>query len=280
MGSKTMGLKVGLVYMIYRCIVLVLPMLICSLFLCGCSATSGTWYKPGHYQADFDRDCVECELLAEDMARQQSVTGRSRNLEVYIKAYNSCLFSKGWSDRPLDTVHTKQTVSPQVRQAMCTLQNDMLRGFGYEITLPSGFSVLYQKPSVYGPTQTLSTLSEGPEQSFLNVIFQQSDSLAFEVTDYPVKSPYFLFDSSHPDVEPQWSAFCGPSDSEWIAGVGTYVNISDSKRIILIATTALPGPVEPVPQGLRLDKGQYNAMRAFTEKTTAWLHNRVVKVIR
>lgn len=249
----------------------------------GCGTFGGgKWYKKGSYQADFDRDCIECDLLANTKAKEDSVSGRSRNFEVYTKAYNHCLFSKGWSHIPPHTPTIagfpgEQSKAVDEIPRLCRFYGNRISGLGRELILPAGFTVLRHAPSTYGPTRMTSVFCRGPGLVFFNIIFQASDSLHFKKADYPVAPPFFLFDKSDYKDGLQWSAFCGITNKEWVGGVGAYIDIDPTRRIIIVATRPLPAAKYAPPPGLRLTAEQYQPMSTFTKWVCRWLHEDVRK---
>lgn len=242
----------------------------------GCGGSKVRWYKPGHTQVDYDIDCVECERIAQSHARGRSVTGNSLNVDVYAKAFDRCMFSKGWTTSPpqsatatSDTPKEAAASRPEVDDIQVI--NNVVWGFGHAITLPRGFRILSKKSSVYGPTRSSSLFCQGPGPVFINILFQHSGSLSFEQTRYPVKEPYFSFDRSPKSSPITWDSYCGQINNEWVGGIGAYLTISSQRRIIFSITTPLPPGDDGIPSGLRLSRQQFGAMRHFSDTYVAWI---------
>jgi len=237
----------------------------------GCNASGAKWYKKGAYQADFDRDCVECNLTANSIAKEMSVSGNTRNFKAYIKAYNTCLFSKGWSHTP------PGRVSGDNIPRLCRIQGNRISGFGRTFVLPKGFSVLRRTAAAYGPTLMNSVFCQRPDSVFLNIIFQASGSSNFEKIDYPVTPPFFLFDKGSLKAGQRWNSFCGIVNKEWVGGVGAYLNITPKSRIVVVATKPLPAQVNEPPPGLRVTKAQYKSLAGFTKRVCQWINKNFSK---
>lgn len=118
---------------------LILPLLCSLLLITGCA--SPRWYHPTGTQADFDRDDADCRHLAEEMARQGTVTGRA-NFELYVKAYESCLFSRGWSTTASRAEVPSLVIPPTTAERVPLIELTppaRMNIFGYALTLPDDF---------------------------------------------------------------------------------------------------------------------------------------------
>jgi hypothetical protein len=239
--------------------------LICMLCACGAGPM---WYKQGATQADFNKDEQECLLIAHELARQATVSGERENLEIFIKSYNNCLFQKGWSHIP----PTQQNTSTGTNTILAKIDQNCIQAFGKKISLPAGFKLLNENKRVFGPTLIHSFFFQGPGPAFINFIFQQSLDLNFEPADYPVKEPFFIYDKGCEKEENiRWSVYCGQIKNEWIVGLGSFILIKDSQRIIVVITSPLPPRTSPPPKGLRLTKNQKDAAERFETKWKKWL---------
>ncbi|WP_462326040.1 hypothetical protein [Desulfoplanes sp.] len=237
----------------------------------GCASHDHIWYKPGHYQGDYDVDCVECERVAKTLSMERSVSGRSLNNEVYAKAFDRCMFSKGWTTNAPDTNKNPKQKKAETGPNFFTVSGGIISGFDCSIALPPGFRLLKQESFAYGPTQTSSALFQGPDSVFINILFQDSGSLSFEKQRYPVKEPYFSFDKSTKEDAIDWTSFFGQVGSDWVGGIGAYLNLSSRQRIILVATRPLPRDRAVPPKGLRLDRKQFETMKYFSEDYAGWI---------
>jgi hypothetical protein len=231
------------------------------LVLAGCSGKT-LWYKDGSGQAEFDRDAVECRILADELGRQDTLTGKRPALETRAKAYQQCLFAKGWSHIP-----PGQSAGDGLEyQPLATVEHGTVKAFGTVLVLPDGFAMTAETDSVHGP-MLMQTLSfRGPDNVFLNLVFQQSRTLSFEPIPYPVDEPFLLYERGVTENGAQWAAFWGRVQGAWVAGLGAYRLHSRLERTTMVLIAPLPEPQGPPPPGLTLDHGQRRAMEEFMER--------------
>ena len=70
-------------------------------FLLSCSSSQTRWYKEGAGQADFNIDDAECQIIAEQFAKEATLTKRRIDIVEYAKVYERCIYNRGWSPEPL-----------------------------------------------------------------------------------------------------------------------------------------------------------------------------------
>lgn len=242
----------------------------CCLLLCSCSYGQQHWYKAGAYQADFDRDSRECTLLAKEMAREKMVNGKGENIEVLTKLYNQCLFDKGWSLAPVQSkngLEAMDVVHPQLVQ----IEKKKMDFFGTSVRLPQEFVLQNKNATVYGSTVKETLLWADPHGICIHVVAQKALSLGFEQTPYPLAESFILFDEGGGDAGVPWRAFCGRSGGEWFGGVGCYLLLNSSERVVFTVTTALPRQRGAVPEGLSLDEDQFRYLEKFVSSWSGWL---------
>lgn len=250
----------------------ILPaLLVCLLlFLSGCG-TKERWYKSGHYQADFDKDSLECETIAREMARQATMTGKSEDPAIFVSSFNNCLSKKGWSNHP----QTIQDLPGQEKNTRLAVPDQgKVQGFGRTIQMPQGFTLLAESSQVAGPFTAQNFQWAGDDSTFITVVFQKTTTQSFDPIDYVVVDPFFLYERGKDEKKPdllRWAVFAGEIKKNWVVGLGSYVLVNKNERIIVVVTRPLPNPeAEPLP-GLRLGKRQREAAERFMEKWLAWL---------
>lgn len=231
------------------------------------------WYKPGHYQADYDLDRAECERIADSRARERSVSGDSVNIEVYTRELEQCMFSKGWSTKPPESPPGQghDLLEPEKDHVACRVIGNQIEGLGHRVTLPAGFRLMNQQETTQGSTRYFSFLFQGPGPVFMNILFQEADDVSFEKTEFPVQKPNFSFDKSPEESDVKWESYCGKVGREWVGGVGAYYGISSTERIIFVITTPLPPENDSRPLELRLNQDQFLAMKEFSSKYGTWI---------
>jgi len=231
----------------------------------GCStATSELWYKAGKNQVDFDVDSNECLIIAEEMGRQATLTGKRKDLEVFYTTYNNCLYSKGWGHTPPGVKQKKVAVKPLVNR-----EENRIGAFGRSFLIPPQFELISNQ--IYGfedvRMQSLQFKSR-KNPVYISLIFQQALSRSFDLIDYPVNAPFFLYDRADDNAdqadELSWAVFSGDFQGEWIAGIGAYFLIDKNHRISCSITQAIDAPKEDPPPGLRLTRGQKEQIDAFS----------------
>lgn len=246
-------------------------LLMCLLFfLSGCGGKV-QWYKPHHFQTDFDRDNLECETIAHELARQATMTGKGEDLATFIGSYNNCLSRRGWSNTPPAVQNSEgQIKSPPD----AVLAQGKIHGFGKTVAIPQGFTLLAETSQVAGPIAAQNFQWQGDDSTFIHLIYQKIAAKSFDPIDYVVVEPFFLYergkDKNKPDLL-RWAVFAGEIKKSWVVGLGSYVLTNKDKRIIVVVTRSLPPPEASPPAGMRLSKGQQEAAERFMEEWLGWL---------
>ena len=229
------------------------------------------WYNADRGQAAFERDAAECERFADQYARDHTASGRNRNLELYIKAYNDCLFAKGWSQVPPQQQGVSAATSDQ-SPSQGTFANGTLTAFGLSLPLPANSTLVRQDSGVYGPLRQTTWFFQLPEQRYLNCIVQKNVTLGFEREPFPAENPYFVYDRGRGEyagaAELDWTLFCGRLGAGWVAGWGGYFRIDSRHRLVVTLTDSLPASASAPPPELRLSQAQYTAMEDFVHWVT------------
>ena len=242
------------------------------LFLLTSCGTEARWYKPGHFQADFDKDALECEVIAHEMARQATMTGRSEDQERFVTAFNTCLYRKGWSTSPPSSPGAAG--QPGDAHRLAALAAGGVQGFGLFLPLPAGFSLRSETAQAAGPVASQSFLWEGRDSTFIQLVYQKTVGKTFEPIDYVVVAPFFLYERGTDEKRPdflRWAVFTGEVKKNWVVGLGAYVLASKEERIIVVVTRPLIAPETSPPQGLRLSKGQRDTAENFMTEWQQWL---------
>jgi len=252
-------------------------LLVCLLvFLSGCG-TKHRWYKPDHYQADFDKDALECETIAREMARQATMTGKSEDPATFISSFNNCLSKKGWSNAP----QTIQKLPEQEKSApLAVLEQGKVQGFGKAIQMPQGFTLLAESSQVAGPFTAQNFQWTGGDSTFIQIVFQKTTAQSFDPIDYVVAEPFFLYERGKDEKKPdllRWAVFAGEIKKNWVVGLGSYVLVNKNERIIVVVTRPLPNPEASPPPGLRLNKEQRDAAELFMKE---WLGRLIAGLAR
>ena len=143
--------------------------------------------------------------------------------------------------------------------------------FDKQLTLPLGFTLISNQISGFQDVrmQTLFLQADGPV--FLNIIIQETLSRHFDLIDYPVNEPFFIFEKGKDNEDKlpvSWTVFSGDFKGDWAAGIGTYYLVNKTQRISFVMTKAIPLPKESPPAGLRLTKIQKMAVENFSNQ---WL---------
>lgn len=240
------------------------------LLLMGCSTGSQEWYRTGAGQVEFNLDDLECRTMAEETARQATLSRQRMDPLVYADAYSNCLFSKGWTHTPPGEPSRKQSnVSPPAR-----FQNSRLEIFGRSFDLPARMVLLTNQTVSASSVMTQSLLFQGPGPVYLNCIVQQSHGgRKFNKEDYPVPPPMVVFDqgkgkSSDGDIN--WTIFAGEFQPNiWVCGLGAYLLMDKFRRISLVLTRDLTSPKTMPPPGLTLTRDQNDQVTGFQESLAA-----------
>ena len=142
--------------------------------LTGCASSPHYWYKDGRNQYDFDIDSWDCEVVAKQLARDYSDTGRQVDLASYSRIYLQCLAGKGWNqNKPVNTAGPAGQPT-KVPGLNIKLAGQSMAGFGEKIALPKTFFLRTSKQLQIGPTVMAQFSWQNKNSTFINVIFQQS----------------------------------------------------------------------------------------------------------
>lgn len=246
--------------------------LLCLLVsLCGCGVKE-RWYKPHHFQADFDKDTLVCETTAHELARQATMLGKGEDQVVFVTAFNNCLYRKGWSNVP------PAAMNEQGRQGgggvLALLDGGKVQGFGKTIQMPHGFTLVSEASQVSGPLRAQNFQWVGGDSTFIHIIYQKTTAQSFDPIDYAVVEPFSLYARGRDEKEPdflRWAVFVGEMKKNWVVGLGSYVLVNKEERIIVVVTRPLPTPEPPPPPGMRLSKEQRDVTERFMVEWLDWL---------
>lgn len=249
-----------------------LAALICLLVLAGCGGKT-QWYKEGHSQADFDRDVQECEIIAKEFARQASLTGEREDPATLIRALNSCLYAKGWSNfSPDETAQETETAS-----RLAVYEQGVVRGFKKTINIPPGFILLSDSMGHSGPTISQTLFFTRDNTTYINIMFQRARVDVFERVEYPVVEPFFLYHRGErmkrPDID--WAVFTGEFQRDWVVGFGAFLRPGRKERVTIVVTHPLSAQDSQPPTELRLTRDQYHEADLFMEKWSSWARKNI-----
>lgn len=246
--------------------------LLLMLALAACSGKQQTWYNPGKTQADFDRVSQECEIIGREIGRQSTMTG-TLDQEAYALAYTSCLNAKGWSSVPPTMAGGSIDTVPQ--EFFAEYRTDgTVSGFGESIHIPDGFRLARNTVGVSGATRQQNLFFEGPEDTFINLVYQKAEKTVFMATDFPVNSPFFLYETGageHDSDRLRWSLSAGKIGEDWVAVLGGYLLLGKHERITIVVTKGIPSQNDLPPEGLRITAEQRNAVEGFKSRWVEWL---------
>lgn len=233
----------------------------------GCGGKSQLWYKPDHNQSDFDVDHRQCMIIAQEMGRQATITGEKPDPDVVNDVYNNCLFSRGWTHTPPDADEKKRQPHP-----LAEIEKNRIHVFGDSLRMPDDFYLTGNRIGGFQDVQVQVLTMEGDGPVYLHMVIQEVVSRQFDPIDYPVKDPFFTFDRGSDTLEDKkrvnWAVVAGDFKGNWMAGIGAYLLMDNSRRINLTLTTDIPAPKQEPPAGLRLTKQQKQAVSSFSGK---WL---------
>lgn len=248
----------------------ILPVLFCACL------PSKTWYHPRKKPSAFALDHRECAQIAEQAARDRSLSGEKINFELYQKAYNSCLLRKGWANHPQQPPSGATNQDSQWIPVSWDAAEHRLHGPGTSCTIPDTFRLDQTEKTVQGNLSTRIYSFADKNGTYLKLYFQKSQGTDFEESPFPVAEPFFRYDAGYNrEFDFSWSVFCGKFKGNWVAGLGSYRLFSDEQRLIAVLTAPLPAPETDPPPGLRLSKAQYQAIEKFLEQNLAWYQNLV-----
>jgi hypothetical protein len=246
------------------------------LLLAGCATHSEIWEKAGGgSQHIFDLDSRECAYIANQVALQQSETGKKADPAFFSQAYSECLDAKGWHRKPAAAEPEPEIMPDTVQQLAEVITPTTVKGFAQTITVPDTYKMLSHKRMQSGPTLLEQFFWQGQDGSFINILFQENLSTTFEKQPYPVIEPYMLYTSGEGEKageKLQWATFFGQTDSNWVMINGAYYYVSKKERIIIVITKSLDQPSGAIPEDAALARNQYLQIEAFSEQWQRWLN--------
>lgn len=255
---------------------LLLLVLLPALAACGAGPR---WYKDNRGQADFDKDSLECEIIARELARQATLTGAGEDLATFANSFNNCLYRKGWSNVPPPSAAAAgQTANEPSRPAR--LETTTVHGLGRAIAIPDGFTLISDSVRALGATTVHTLVFMGANDTFLTLVFQQSTEKVFTEIGYLVADPFFLYRKGAAGnwwkKNLRWAVFAGRMGDDWVTGLGGYLLVSKKERITLVVTRPLAGPESRPPAGLRLSRDQHEEVEKFQARWLPWLGDQVL----
>jgi hypothetical protein len=244
-------------------------------FLSGCGGQPQLWYNPGRTQMDFDRDSQECGIIAGELARQATLTGRKEDRQTFSLVYNNCINDKGWGTAPaaLPSPASANVAQPSLARFD---PDDTIEAFGRRLKVPDGFILLADGVQAHGDTILHNLLFQRGDL-FINYTVQKSLGRKFEPTAYPVSEPFFLYEHGENRRKPRlhWAIFSGNIEGSWVTGLGGYFLLGKRERITMVVTRPLPPATGSAPISLKLTPDQFQAIEQFREEWLAWLTGQV-----
>ena len=244
------------------------------LFFAGCTHTA-VWEKPGGNQESFDLDSRECDFIAQQIALQQSETGKKIDPTFYNKAYIECITAKGWSPKRGVPQAEKGNETETVQHLAESVNINTVKGFGQTISVPDTYSLVTNKRFQSGSTTIEQFFWKGEDSSFINILFQKNTAATFKNIPYPVSEPYALYSSGKGDRAKellQWTTFWGHIDSDWIMSTGAYYYASKKERIIIAITKPLVPPSGELPNNVTLTRNQFMQIDEFSSRWQTWMN--------
>lgn len=237
------------------------------LLVCGGCAAPKMWYKQGHNQADFDLDHRECQIIAEEIGRQATITGKKADLDVFAATYTNCIFSRGWTRTPPGEEKKNVQAAP-----LAKIDKTRIHVFGEKLMLPDDFTLKSNRAGGFEDVKIQNMVFEGDGPVFANIIIQEVLSRQFDAIDYPINEPFFVYDRGRDDLngnkKVHWAVFSGEFEGNWMAGIGAYYLMGKYRRINLVLTIDIPAQHQAPPDGLLLTERQKKAVTSFSNQ---WL---------
>jgi hypothetical protein len=261
------------IYQQLRLMKRILARLMILLLLSGCSG-GGHWYNSTKTGADFDGDSQECEIIAQEFSRQATLTARKGDPQKYVRTFNDCLYAKGWSALPPRQSSPDSTIIEREASLAVYHPEGLLEAFGRSFAVPAGFALQSDSEQSSGPTLMQNLVFAGPDSVFLNFTLQRSSDRNFEPTNFPAQEPFVLYEQGRDKKRSdrlRWTVFTGKIQDNWVAGLGGYLLLGKRERLTVVITRALPEPQEPIPAGLSLSLGQFQAVERFRDEWLPWL---------
>jgi len=250
-------------------------MLLGIIFLISACSSQKKWYNYRDKDVVFQQDLKNCQNNANNLATKQSLLGNALVLETYNSHLLQCLYSKGWTQLAQGSLgRLEQKFSNEVR-----LDREAMRisAFGEKIDLASGnFEFLDANSSVYGPGYFKEFNFKGPDNIYLNLVFQENILREFDKNSFPVDKSFIIFESGAEKSGSKhfnWSVYCGIVKGKWVAGMGSYVLLSPKQRITAVVTKKMIPKDRDPAFPLRLTRKQYSNLSEFEDKWLEWWFN-------
>jgi hypothetical protein len=267
----------------------VVPLMAAAILLAACSSQPH-WVKPGHTRHDFDIDARHCRLIATELAREATITKQNPNIEILSDRYAGCLLGRGWSPAATPATGGLLTAPPEpaareksepkagALQQTVAVHPDRgaLTAHGIPFALPPGFRLTGQARTDNARQWVRNFLWQGSDRETLFFSVQRSrGAITFQDLGYPFSPEKdILYDRGRTGGRGfRWRALCRPHEDRLIAIVGTIIRPDERRRIIVTATTTLPGGLPRTGDYLKLSPPQQEVMTAFTDHWTAWLES-------
>lgn len=238
------------------------------------AACSGKWQHPSKKDVDFEKDRAECEALAKQAAKDQTLTGRRSDIQIYYRTLNLCLYGKGWSNIP----PAAEAGEPGSAKPLTGRTGKRgLRFAGQAFQLLEGATITKKSFSSYGPVRMEAFDFSGRKDDLIyqgQLIFQKSYAQGFDPADYPISEPFFTYERGRMENGIRWNSYAVRLDNgSWIGGVGAYWLISKEDRVVISVITALPPQKDPPPERCRLSRVQGQAMERLLGSVLPWLNS-------
>lgn len=154
---------------------------------------------------------------------------------------------------------------------MAEVKGNEIYLFDRVLTLPEGFVLSSNLISGFEDVRMQTLFFKGKGPVFLNMIIQETFSRQFDLVEYPVNEPFFVFEkgkAGNKKLPVNWTVFSGDFKGEWVAGIGAYYLVDKNKRINIVMTRGIPSQNELSPERLNLTKIQKKAVESFSDQ---WL---------
>lgn len=254
-----------------------LVLILSAVLIAGCGG--GQWTHPAKGPAELSRDMAECKMLARDIGRNKSHTGKRVELIAYQQALHSCLAQKGWTLADPGKAPEKPASGSQV---LLTRSGEGVLNFDQDrIVLPQGVRISKQSVGAFGPVIMDTVDIEGRigQMEYSGQLIAQKlvTKAKFESILYNLNEPYFTYSVGRTSGGLRWRSFAVKIGEEWYGGVGSYWPLSRDRRVVITLAATLPGQTGPPPSGCRLTPTQGEALDRFIVQVLPWFENFKVK---
>ena len=237
-------------------------------FLFSCSSQQAVWYKKGAGQADFNIDDAECQIIAEQFAKEATLTKQRIDVEEYAKVYERCIYNRGWSPEPIVSDAARKTNSQPAPTAspIAAWEDQQIKVFGRVFKIPKDFSLTDNRFHSWQSVKTQTLSFHTRDGMSLIVIFQAHTHRKFDSADFPANEPFFIYDKGGAPSEGRhirWTVFAGDHQGNWLSGIGAYYLLDKDRRVTMILTTPISLPEGVPPEGLRLTRNQKDEIDEF-----------------